>query len=194
MTAALKSVLAKAGLRVDPDEFLTLVEDAARKLSPADPDPADYFSAEQREALTDVGLDLTPRRRKEVDHRARAVAAQAVLRDSALTVADAARTVGVDPSRIRHRLAASRLVGWKDRGGWRLPAWQFTNAGVLPGLEIVLEAVPDDQPPLVVAAFTSTPQPDLLLDGEPATPRGWLLATGDPHPVAKLVSMLGTPA
>jgi len=194
VTAALKSVLAKAGLRVDPDEFLTLVEDAARKLSPADPDPADYFSAEQREALTDVGLDLAPRRHKEVDHRARAVAAQAVLRDSAVTVADAAKAVGVDPSRIRHRLAASRLTGWKDRGGWRLPAWQFTNAGVLPGLEVVLEAVPDDQPPLVVAAFMSTPQPDLLLDGEPATPRQWLLATGDPDPVAKLVSMLGTPA
>lgn len=194
MTAALKTVLAKAGLRVDPDEFLTLVEDAARKLSPADPDPADYFSAEQRDALTEVGLDLAPRKRKEVDHRARAVAAQAVLRDSALTVGDAAGTVGVDPSRIRHRLAAGQLVGWKDRGGWRLPAWQFTKAGVLPGLETVLEAVPDDQPPLVVAAFMSTAQAELLLDGEPTTPRAWLLATGDPAPVAKLVSMLGTPA
>jgi hypothetical protein len=194
VTAALKSVLAKAGLRVDPDEFLTLVEDAARMLSPADPDPADYFSAEQREALTDVGLDLAPRRHKEVDHRARAVAAQAVLRDSALTVADAASAVGVDPSRIRHRLAGAQLIGWKDRGGWRLPAWQFTKASVLPGLETVLAAVPDDQPPLVVAAFMSTPQPDLLLDGEPATPRQWLLATGDPEPVAKLISMLGTPA
>jgi hypothetical protein len=194
VTAALKTVLAKAGLRVDPDEFLTLVEDAARKLSPADPDPADYFSAEQRQALTDVGLDLAPRKRKEVDHRARAVAAQAVLRDSALTVHDAAETVGVDPSRIRHRLGAGQLVGWKDRGGWRLPAWQFTKAGVLPGLEVVLESVPDDQPPLVVAAFMATPQPDLLLDGAPTTPRAWLLATGDPEPVAKLVSTLGTPA
>jgi hypothetical protein len=194
VTAALKTVLAKAGLRVDPDEFLTLVEDAARKLSPADPDPADYFSAEQREALTEVGLDLAPRRRKEVDHRARAVAAQAVLRDSAVTVADAAESVGVDPSRIRHRLAAGQLIGWKESGGWRLPAWQFTKAGVLPGLETVLESVPEDQPPLVVAAFMATPQADLLLDGEPATPRAWLLATGDPEPVAKLVSMLGTPA
>lgn len=194
MTAALKTVLAKAGLRVDPDVFLGLVEDAARKLSPADPDPADYFSAEQREALTDVGLDFSPRRAKEVDHRAKAVAAQAVLRESAITVADAAHTIGVDTSRVRHRLGAGQLTGWKDRGGWRLPAWQFTNSGVLPGLEVVLAAVPDDQPPLVVAAFIATPQADLLLDGEPATPRQWLLATGDPNPVAKLISMLGTPA
>jgi excisionase family DNA binding protein len=194
VTAALKTVLAKAGLRVDPDEFLTLVEDAARMLSPADPDPADYFSAEQRETLADVGLDLSPRRATEVDHRAKAVAAQAVLRESAMTVAEVAKVIGVDTSRVRHRLAAGRLSGWKDRGGWRLPAWQFTTAGVLPGLEIVLGSVPDDQPPLVVAAFIATPQPDLLLDGEPATPRQWLLATGDPNPVAKLISMLGTPA
>ncbi|HEV8556825.1 MAG TPA: DNA-binding protein [Actinophytocola sp.] len=194
MTAALRSVLAKAGLRVDPDEFLSLVEDAARKLSPADPDPADYFSAAQRQALTDVGLDLRPRRPGEVDHRARAVAAQAVLRDSALTANDAAGTVGVDTSRIRHRLAVGQLSGWKDRGGWRLPAWQFTNSGVLPGLEAVLQAVPDDQPPLVVAAFMTTPQRDLPLNGSPATPREWLLAGGDPAPVAALASMLGTPA
>jgi hypothetical protein len=194
VTAALKTVLAKAGLRVDPDEFLTLVEDAARKLSPADPDPADYFSDEQRRALTDVGLDLEPRRGRDVDHRARAVAAQAVLRDSALTVADAARTIGVDPSRVRHRLLAGRLSGWKDRGGWRLPAWQFTRSGVLPGLEAVLGAIPDDQPPLVVAAFMTTPQRELRLDGEPVTPRQWLLASGDPEAVALQASTLGQPA
>jgi excisionase family DNA binding protein len=111
-----------------------------------------------------------------------------------MTVAEVAKVIGVDTSRVRHRLAAGRLSGWKDRGGWRLPAWQFTKAGVLPGLEVVLGSVPDDQPPLVVAAFIATPQPDLLLDGEPATPRQWLLATGDPNPVAKLISMLGTPA
>ncbi|HEV2779368.1 MAG TPA: DNA-binding protein [Actinophytocola sp.] len=194
MTASLKTVLAKAGLRVDPDEFLTLVEDAARQLSPADPDPADYFNPEQQEALTAVGLDLSPRRRSDGDHRARAVAAQAVLRDSAVTVAEAAETIGVDPSRIRHRLLARRLSGWKERGGWRLPAWQFTSTGVLPGLEAVLEAVPDDQPPLVVAAFMTTSQSDLRIDGEPVSPRAWLLASGDPEPVAKLASTLGTPA
>jgi hypothetical protein len=194
VTASLRTVLAKAGLRVDPDEFLTLVEDAARQLSPADPDPADYFSTDQRKALTDVGLDLAPRRARDIDHRARAVAAQAVLRDSALTVAAAANIVGVDASRIRHRLAAGQLCGWKDRGGWQLPAWQFTNSGVLPGLEAVLTAVPEDQPPLVVAAFMTTPQRELVLGGEPATPRQWLLASGDPAPVAALASTLGTPA
>ncbi|MDQ3579306.1 MAG: DNA-binding protein [Actinomycetota bacterium] len=194
MTVALETVLAKAGLRISPGEFLELVEDAARRLSPATPDPADYFSAEQRDTLSEVGLDLSPRRPDEIDSRARAVAAQAVLRDSALTVAAAADTVGVDTSRIRHRLSSGRLAGWKDRGGWRLPAWQFTPSGVLPGLEIVLRAVPEDQPPLVVAAFMTTPQSDLRVDDRPATPRQWLLAGGVPGKIAALAAMLGTPA
>ncbi|WP_158891240.1 DNA-binding protein [Amycolatopsis anabasis] len=194
MSPALENVLAKAGLRVDATEFLTLVEDAARKLSPPNPDPSHYFSPDQRAALADVGLDLTPRVESEPDSRARTVAAHAVLADSALTVADAARTLGVDPSRIRHKLSESRLTGWKDQGGWRLPVWQFTGSGVLPGLEVVLSAVPADQPALVVAAFMSTPQPDLVINGKPATPRQWLLAGGDPEIVAGLAATLGTPA
>jgi len=194
MSIALETVLAKAGLRVDPIEFLTFVEDAARRLSPPNPNPDDYFTRDQRETLAEVGLDLRPRRGDEVDTRARTVAAQAVLRDSALTVADAATTLGVDTSRIRHRLAARRLIGWKDRGGWRLPAWQFTNSGVLPGLEAVLAAIPDDQPPLAVAAFMTTPQEDLRVNDRRATPRQWLLAGGEPERVAQLAAILGTPA
>jgi hypothetical protein len=194
MTVALETVLAKAGLRVDPDEFLSLVEDAARRLTPPQPDPGGYFTADQREALRDVGLDLSPLRDDETDGRARAVADQAVLHDSALTVAEAARTIGVDTSRIRHRLLARRLMGWKDRGGWRLPAWQFTEHGVLPGLEQVLAALPDDQPPLVVAAFMTTPQEDLTARSRAITPSEWLLAGGDPQRVARLATMIGTPA
>ena len=194
MPPSLRSSLARAGLRVDSDEFLALVEDAARQLSPVDPDPAEYLTDSQRTALTDVGLDLAPRNESERDPRARTVALQAVLRDTALSVAGAAERISVDASRVRHRLAEGRLTGWKDRGGWRLPVWQFTNDGVLPGLEPVLDAVPDDQPPLVVAGFMTTPQQDLRTAGEPTSPRDWLLAGGEPNTVARLVATLGTPA
>ncbi|MFI9449767.1 DNA-binding protein [Amycolatopsis sp. NPDC052450] len=192
MSIALENVLAKAGLKVDANEFLTLVEDAARRLTPPNPDPSHYFSADQRAALTDVGLDLSPRDEAEPDFRARTVAAHAVLADSALSVLEAAKALGVDDSRIRHRLKEGRLTGWKDQG-WRLPAWQFAGSGVLPGLEVVLRAVPEDQPALVVAAFMSTPQADLVINDHPATPRQWLLSGGDPEHVAKLVAMLGSP-
>jgi hypothetical protein len=193
MSPALETVLAKAGLQVTPDEFLSLVTDAAKRLAPPHPDPASYFTPDQQDALTDVGLDLTPARQEDAKPRARTVVAHAVLRDSALTVAEAARQLQVDTSRIRHRLGVGRLVGWKDKGSWRLPAWQFAGAGVLPGLETVLSTVPVDQPALVVAAFMTTAQEDLLVDGKPATPREWLLAGGDPRRVADLAAMLGTP-
>lgn len=194
MTVALEEVLAKVGLRVDPSQFLALVEDAARRLAPPHPDPAGYFTADQREALRDVGLDLSPLREDEPDSRARAVAEQTVLHESALTVSEAARVIGVDTSRIRHRLLARRLMGWKDRGGWRLPAWQFTENGVLPGLEQVLAALPGDQPALVVAAFMTTPQEDLLARSRAISPCEWLQAGGEPQRVARLAAMLGTPA
>jgi hypothetical protein len=190
--SALRSALARAGLRVEADEFLALVEDAAKRLSPVDPRPADYFTTEQRTALTSVGLDLAPQHRGERDVRARTVALQAVLRDSALTVAGAAERIGVDSSRIRHRLAAGQLVGWKDRGGWRLPVWQFTDDDVLPGLATVLAEVPADQPALVVAAFMTTPQ--AALGDPPVAPRDWLLSGGTAEKIARLASVLGTPA
>ncbi|MFI7678934.1 DNA-binding protein [Actinophytocola sp. NPDC049390] len=190
--SALRSALARAGLRVEADEFVALVEDAAKRLSPVDPRPGDYFSVEQRAVLGSVGLDLSPQRHGERDVRARTVALQAVLRDTALTVAGAAERIGVDASRIRHRLAEGQLVGWKDRGGWRLPVWQFTDDDVLPGLATVLADVPADQPALVVAAFMTTPQ--AALGDPPVTPRDWLLAGGAPEKIAALVSVLGTPA
>ncbi|HET6502629.1 MAG TPA: DNA-binding protein [Amycolatopsis sp.] len=193
MTASLEDVLAKAGLRVGAAEFLGLVEDVASRLSPQDPDPSHYFSPRQRAALTEAGLDLTPRTGHEPDARARTVAAQAVLTESALSAAEAARFLGIDPSRVRHKLAHRRLTGWKEAGGWRLPAWQFTPAGLLPGLEIVLSVLPADQPPLVVASFMTTRQDDLVLGDAPVTPREWLLAGGTPTPVAALAAVLGTP-
>src|SRR5262245_65813825 len=100
MSVPLERVLARAGLRVDAGEFLELVADAARRLGPADADPAAYFTEAQRKTLTAIGLDLAPRRPNERDSRARAVALQAVLRDTALTVAGAAERINVDSSRI----------------------------------------------------------------------------------------------
>ncbi|MBA8825958.1 hypothetical protein FHX42_003324 [Saccharopolyspora lacisalsi] len=193
MTVPLETVLAKAGLKVTAQEFLSLVEDAAKRLTPAQPDPAARFTDNDRTVLTEVGLDLEPLDEDEEDPRARTVAEQAVLRDTALSVSQAAERIGVDSSRIRHRVASHRLIGWKDRGGWRLPAWQFTDADVLPGLETVLAAMPSDQPTLVLANFMTTPQEDLELGDRPVSPREWLMAGGSIRRVAELASAVGTP-
>lgn len=206
MTVALETVLARAGLRVTAGEFLSLVEDAARRLSAPQTDPAAHFTEQERGALIEAGLDLAPMGEQEPDPRARAVAGQAVLRDTAVSVQQAAELLGVDTSRVRHRIGDRRLIGWKDRGGWRLPAWQFTDEDVLPGLETVLAAMPADQPDLVLANFMTTPQEDLELGDHTAgdhpagdrdhtvSPRDWLLAGGSAQRVAELASTIGTPA
>lgn len=194
MTVALETVLARAGLKVTVNEFLSLVEDAAKRLTSPQTDPAAHFSEQERNALDEAGLDLTPQEATEGDPRARAVAEQAVLRDTALSVQQAADRIGVDTSRVRHRIGDHRLIGWKDRGGWRLPAWQFTEKDVLPGLETVLTAMPADQPALVLANFMTTPQEDLTLAERPATPREWLMAGGNAQQVAGIAAAIGTPA
>ncbi|MHA6799175.1 DNA-binding protein [Bounagaea algeriensis] len=194
MTAALETVLARAGLRITATEFLSLVEDAAKRLTTPQADPAAHFTDDERAALAEAGLDLNPLGGTEPDPRARTVAEQAVLRDTALSVGQAAERLGVDASRIRHRIGERRLIGWKDRGGWRLPAWQFGDRDVLPELESVLTAMPLDQPALVLANFMTTPQQELELGETPVSPREWLLAGGDPRPVAALAAHLGEPA
>lgn len=194
MTAALESVLARAGLKVTANEFLSLVEEAAKRLTSPRTDPAAHFTDPERAALMETGLDLSPLDDSELDPRARTVAEQTVLRDTALSVNEAADRVGVDSSRIRHRISDRRLIGWKDRGGWRLPAWQFSDTDVLPGLETVLSAMPSDQPALVLANFMTTPQEDLELGDRPTSPREWLMAGGSAQRVAELASTIGTPA
>jgi len=193
-SAALENVLARAGLKVTAGEFLSLVEDAAKRLTSPQADPASHFTADERQALSEAGMDLTELGDTEADPRARTVAEQAVLRDTALSVQQSAEHIGVDTSRIRHRIGEHRLLGWKDRGGWRLPAWQFGESDVLPGLEVVLPWLPADQPALVLANFMTTPQEDLEIGERPVSPREWLLAGGDPQRVAELAATIGTPA
>ncbi|MDV6012248.1 DNA-binding protein [Haloechinothrix sp. LS1_15] len=193
MTVALEAVLAKAGLRVDADEFLRLVEDTARRVSVPHPEPAEHFSAEQQEALAEVGLDLSPYADDEPCPRAKSVVAHAVFTKSAYSVSEAARLLDLTQSEVRDRLRQRKLFGWKD-SEWHLPAWQFTEGGPLPGLRSVIPAIPPDQPPMVVAAFMNTQQPDLEINGQRVTPREWLLAHGDPKSVANLVTSIGTAA
>lgn len=194
MTVALETVLARAGLRVTATEFLSLVEDAAKRLTTPQVDPAAHFTPAERQALGESGLDLSPLGTGEADPRARTVAEQAVLRDTALSVNQAADRISVDSSRIRHRIGDGRLIGWKDRGGWRLPAWQFSDSDALPGLDVVLTWMPADQPALVLANFMTTPQEELEIHDRPVSPREWLLAGGEPQRVAELAAAIGTPA
>lgn len=116
-----------------------------------------------------------------------ATGAFAALAATSLTVAEAAQRLGVTEGRVRHKIGRGDLYALPT-GRRRLPLWQFTPTGTLPGLAAVVRALPADEHPLAVLAFMTTPQPELEVQGRAVTPEQWLLAGGDPEPVAALAS------
>lgn len=100
-----------------------------------------------------------------------------------------AQAMGVSESRIRHQAAAGSLLAMRVGRGLRFPAFQFDAHGQpLPGLRVVLAAVPQTWPTAQVGAFFTTAQPELTMyDAKPTTPAAWLAAGGDPTVVAGLL-------
>lgn len=190
--AMLTEVLDRAGVAVSEEEFVRLVAAALAEFGPEPPaDPRTALTGDEAAALEAIGADLRPRGRREADPRADSAAAVAAVLAEALPVAEVARRLGIDASRVRHRLAARTLLGIRRTDGWRLPRWQFGVDGLpLPGLPDVLRALPDDVHPLVVARFVATPQPELVIGRKVVTPREWLAGGGDPAPVAALARAL----
>lgn len=107
-----------------------------------------------------------------------------------LSVAQAAKLLMVDGSRVRHRVRDQALYAFKIGGGLRLPTWQFHRHDSLPGLRAVLAALPADLHPLEVAGFMTSADIDLTVDHEPTSPRDWLLDGGDLRVVVELLEHL----
>jgi len=117
------------------------------------------------------------------------VARHAALVASAIPLAEAARRLDVNPSRLRQRLQEGSLVGVRDPGGrsWLVPAFQFTSEGELPGLRTALKGIRKDARPVEIDSFFETPQPDLEdEEGGAMTPLAWLRRSGDPEIVRGL--------
>jgi hypothetical protein len=97
---------------------------------------------------------------------------------TSLTAKQAAEGMGVDPSRVRQRLADRTLYGvlWKHR--WMLPLFQFHEGVAPPGLERVLPELPTDLSPIAVERWFHRPSPNLHSEeiGRGLSPREWLLA------------------
>jgi hypothetical protein len=190
---SLGAVLTNAGVKVSERRFAELVEQALSELGRAGAtDPAAALGADEVAALTAIDADLSPRRPREADTRTGAAAAYAALLADALPVAEVAQRLGIDPSRVRHRLARHRLIGIRLPDGWLLPAYQFGADGrLLPGIERVATAVmATGSHPVAVARFLATTQPELSAGRRRLTPREWLEGGGDPAAVVALARSL----
>ncbi len=101
------------------------------------------------------------------------------LLENTLTVEQAAeRLGGVGPSRVRQRVGDRSLWALKRANRLLLPAVQFTDDGQVPGLDAVLQALPENMQPLSIHGLLTTPQSSLVVDGAPTSVVDWLLTGG----------------
>jgi hypothetical protein len=112
-----------------------------------------------------------------------------------LDATEAGEHLGVSPSRVRHRISERRLYALPSirDGKRRLPRWQFTSDGVVPGLEQVLPVIPSSVHPLEVEEFfvrTNYGLQPLTGRDEHPSPRDWLISGGDPEVVADAARLL----
>ncbi|MBI5445941.1 MAG: hypothetical protein HY900_32595 [Deltaproteobacteria bacterium] len=110
------------------------------------------------------------------DPVAQAVAEMVALVKSSLTTTEAAARLGVDPSRIRQRLAERTLYGFEWEGRWLLPSFQFEEDRFVRGLEAVFPLLDPELSPIEVESWLSNPDPDLHAEklGRDLTPLEWL--------------------
>ncbi len=160
-------------------------------------DAASDFSSlrgDEERVLREGGLDLSERSPDAQDPITRGKAEYRRLLSTALSTATAAKRLRVNESRIRQRLTAEppTLYGVRVGRAWKLPRFQFTKDGVVPGFEQVLAQVPRDVHPLSFATWLTTPNPDLIAEKsqKELSPHDWLMLGNEPSEVAALASDL----
>jgi len=188
-------VLERIGARVDPSVFDHLVAEALEQVVPVRPllDPRRELGAAEIAALEQGGFELDPLVLDAAHPLIRSAAAYAALIGSSLSVAQAAARLHVAGSRIRQRLGERSLYGIKMRSGWRLPLFQFTDQGTVPGIDVVLPRLDPTLHPLSVVGWFTTPNPDLTYgdDEVPLSALTWLMSGRSTRPVMELASQIG---
>lgn len=170
-----------------------LVRQVTSRLFGAAPvlDPRPEWSPEQAAALERGGLSLAPLNLRDPDNAlAVSIEAYSRLLLESLDLETAARRLGVSESRLRQRLGARTLYGIKWEGRWRLPLFQFTARGVLPGLEVVVPALDPALAPPAVERWFTTPDHDLAVGERSLSPQAWLAGGHDPAAVAAIAADL----
>lgn len=186
--------LERVGLDVSPSAFDRLVAEAVRAMPPVHTgDSVHDLSAAEAIVLERGGFSLSADVLRDAndDPLARGAAEYAALLATALTPAQAAPRLGIDESRIRHRLGDRTLYGIKTPAGWRLPLFQFdpVTGGALPGIGSVFVALDPDLHPVSVQRWFLTPDADLEVSGRATSPRDWLRQGGGPTAIAPFVTV-----
>lgn len=188
MAVSLHEVLERR-FGVDEDEFAAALVDFSDRAGPialTDIQPVDYFGKPQQGTLRGLGASLRPLRPTELGPVAGLAAAHAKLLKDSFSVAAVATLLGVDTSRVRQRIYARSLYAVKQRGMWRVPAFQVDGRSLVPGIDLVVAELSSSLHPVAVSRWFTTPNADLLLGDEPVSPIVWLSSGGGPDVAAML--------
>lgn len=171
----------------DVDHVLDLLERASS------PPTESGLTAADIVALESANIELPGAAEATLEGVLRGGAAAKRLTDTALSVEQAARELGVTPGRVRQRITEGELAATRRADGYLLPGWQFERGELVPGLKVVLHAAADIHP-LTLQRFMTRPSVDLEIDGKSASPRAWLISGGDARAVVELAAGLGVPS
>ncbi|CAM3456331.1 hypothetical protein [Tsukamurella hominis] len=143
------------------------------------------FTVEQERALRDAGSLVEHLPPVAELASTRTAAKRTELVRGGLAPAEAADRLGVPEEQIVRRVSDRTLYVVDGR----LPIFQFTVDGELPGWARVAARIPVGAYPVAVARFMTAPHPDLQLAGVGAvSPVVWLVGGGSPVKVAALVA------
>lgn len=143
-------------------------------------EPYSPLSAEEEAVLREAG-SLRPSR---ASVRTRAMFEQLI--NDGLTPAEAAARLGTNEAEIEQRIRARSLLGIHVDGQLRLPMFQFTQHGELPGVAELWPAFPSDAHPVAVWLFLNAASPELQIGGRDLSPAEWL---GAGRPVAAVIRL-----
>ena len=193
-TAELEQALAEADIGIDVGRFVRLIREALRASARprAHVDPSTQLTEDELAALRRGGVSAATVKRDRPVGRVlvRTATETAALLARALTTAEAAARLGVDPSRVRQLLADRQLLAAKDGGEWRILDLQFADGRLVPNVGRVVRALPEGLPVLAAANWLTTPEPDLEAGGRPHSPLEWLSTGGDAQRVVALAADL----
>ncbi len=183
------------GIQVAPESLDPMVEEAVSRLQRTlyRPDSRVDLTEAEADALEQGGFVLEPESPAIDDPLARTVAEYAALLKSSLSTAEAAKRMGVDPSRIRQRLTSDppTLYGIRIGASWYIPEFQFDGGELVQGIGEVIANLDSELHPVAVFRWFTTPNPDLEpRAGGNLSPRDWLRLGLPVQPVAELASNL----
>jgi excisionase family DNA binding protein len=183
------------GIEVDLEDLARAVDEALTAAGgvPPYPKPSETLSPDQLDLLAKGGFELEGPDLGMRDPVLRGALEYAAMRATALTTKDAAARLGVNDSRIRQRLAERALFGLKVGDEWRLPAFQFEKASLVPGIDRVIPKLSESLSAIAVFHWFVAPNPDLVsaeTDAKPVSPIEWLKLGLDPEAAAELASQV----